>query len=203
MVNKAAWNIGLSVLDPEAEKIMERLAAAIPLDSPLRSEIVSRIFGVVKAWAESMGERIPGLGGVAIEKLSDYGDFLVANLTGGNSRGRKKATSPQDWMDRFLAEAGERLKKAPTPEETRVEAEKIKAEFTLRKELLQVIEQARREAVPAAKTEAVSIDWAQMQARLVAVMTTAAIAVNTVAGKVAVPVGKFANQLEKMKGGKR
>ncbi|MBI4085789.1 MAG: hypothetical protein HY433_00915 [Candidatus Liptonbacteria bacterium] len=202
MPSKAVWNMGLSILDPEAERIMERLAAAIPPDSPLRSEIVSRIFAVVKAWAESGAESIPGLGGVLIEKASDYGDFLVANLT-GSGRGQKKSVSPQDWMDRFLADAGERLKKAPTPEAARTETEKIRAEFELRRGLVEMVEQVRREAAPMPTSEVVPIDWVAMQAKLIAVIGTAAAIVDGIAKKVAVPVGKFADWLESQRGGKR
>lgn len=206
MSNRGWWNMGLSIVDPEMEKLMERIARAVPMDSPLRSTIFARVFAVVKAWAESRAESMADLPGTLVEKLTDYGDFFVANLTGsGGGSSKKVVDGGRDWMDKFLAEAGERLKKAPTPEEARVEAEKIKAEFALRRELLKVIEEARREATPpATKAEAMpSIDWPQMQARLIAVIGTAAAVVDNVAEKAAVPVGKFAGWLESQKGGKR
>lgn len=199
MSSKGFWNMLLSVVDPEMERFTERIAAAIPENSPLRSEIVGRIFAVVKAWVESVGERIPGMGGVLLEKSTDYGDFLVANLTKGSG---KKARSTRDWMDGFLTDAAERLKRAPTAEAARAETEKIKAEFELRRGLVEMVDQARREATPAAKTEAVSIDWAAMKQKFETAIGVAATEVKRIAAEADAKLGPVADWLESQRGGK-
>ncbi|TSC91299.1 MAG: hypothetical protein G01um10142_27 [Parcubacteria group bacterium Gr01-1014_2] len=154
MAKTALFNINtlLSVLDPELRKVAQKWWAIIPDDSPLKSEFFERVFGVFKGWAETKARGMGPLGDV-VEKLTDVGDFAVM--------GPKGVKAAQDWMDRFYSEAAKRIEKAADP---KVELEKVKLDFELRRELLKVIEEARKAAEPA-KPEKVSIDWQKMQDR--------------------------------------
>ncbi len=166
MPSRGTWNTLISAGDPELEKFAERVAAMVPADSPLRSEIVQRLFGVFKGWAESKAERLPPLSGAALEKATDFGDFLTSNLKG---KGGPKATkAAQDWMDRFFIDAGERLTKAPDPQ---VETQRIKSEFELRRQLLEVIEAARRATQPPAEIpQTLPINWQELDQKLAQVV---------------------------------
>lgn len=152
MAKTALFNLNtlLSVLDPELRKVAQKWWAIIPDDSSLKSELFERVFGVFKGWAET---KVRGMGpiGDVVEKLTDVGDFAV--------RGPKGIKAAHDWMDRFYAEAAKRIEKATDPE---AELERVKLEFELRRELLGVIEEARKAAEPA-KPEKVSIDWSKIQ----------------------------------------
>lgn len=143
-------NTLLSVLDPELRKVAQKWWATIPDDSPLKGELFERVFGVFKGWAETKARGMGPLGDV-VEKLTDVGDFAV--------RGPKGVKAAQDWMSRFYAEAAKRIEKAADP---KAELEKVKLEFELRRELLKVIDEARKAAEPA-RPEKVSIDWNKIQ----------------------------------------
>lgn len=197
MPSKKVWNLALSTFDPEAQEFFgRRLAAALPSDNPIRSTLVGRVIGLANSWLESLADEVKSpLAGALLEKLTDYVDFFSTCL---HSEGGSTATAEftgEDWMGRFFTEAGKRLQKATDP---RAEAEKIKAEFQFRQELFAIIDAARRANAPA-KTEPKKIDWAQMQNRLKAILVT----VDRVAEKAAGPVGKLADKLEGMRGGKR
>lgn len=151
-------NTLLSVLDPESRKLAQAWWASIPDDSPLKSELFERVFGVFKAWAETKAKGMGPIGDV-IEKLTDIGDFAVRSP-------KMDVKSSQAWMDRFFAEAGKRLEKSSKP---RKEAEKIKIEFELRRDLLKVIEEARN-ATAGTKKGTPSIDWGKMQDRFEGVL---------------------------------
>lgn len=152
MARTALFNLNtlLSVLDPELRKVAQKWWATIPDDSPLKGELFERVFGVFKGWAET---RAKGMGpfGDVVEKLTDVGDFAV--------RGPKGIKAAQDWMDKFYSEAAKRIEKAVDP---KAELEKIELEFELRRDLLKVIEEARKAAAPA-KPEKISFDWSKIQ----------------------------------------
>ncbi|MEK7622065.1 MAG: hypothetical protein AAB415_02705, partial [Patescibacteria group bacterium] len=145
-------NTLLSVLDPESRKLAQTWWASIPEGSPLKTELFERVFGIFKAWAETKAKGMGPIGEV-IEKLTDIGDFAV--------RGGPKpdVKTSQAWMDRFFIDAGKRLEKTANP---KIEIEKIKLEFELRRDLLKVIEEARKAAEPT-KAEKVSFDWSKIQ----------------------------------------
>lgn len=164
MADKRAFfnlNTLLSTLDPELRKFAQRIWATIPDSSPLKTETFERVFGVFKAWAEKRASGIGPIGDI-VEKLTDVGDFAV--------RGPKGVKAAHDWMDRFYAEAAKRIEKAADP---KAELEKVKLEFELRRELLKVIEEARKAAEPA-KPEKVSIDWSKIQSQYEAFLVASA-----------------------------
>lgn len=149
-------NTALSILDPELRKIAQRLWASIPDNSPIKSELFERAFGVFKSWAETKARDMGVLGDV-VEKLTDVGDFAVRG-------GVPVAKAARDWMDRFYDEAAKRLEKTPA-DRLQTEFEKIQLEFHLRRELIEAIEAAKKEAKGPAKPEKPLIDWEKMQDR--------------------------------------
>ncbi|MEK7579791.1 MAG: hypothetical protein AAB469_01195 [Patescibacteria group bacterium] len=144
-------NTLLSVLDPESRRLAQTWWVSLPDDSPLKSELFERVFGVFKAWAETRAKGMGPIGDV-IEKLTDIGDFAVRG-------GSKSVKAAHDWIDRFYSEAAKRIEKAADP---KAELGKIKLEFELRRDLLKSIEEARKAAEPA-KPEKVSFDWSKIQ----------------------------------------
>mgnify|MGYP001560192985 CR=1 FL=1 len=147
-------NALLSVADPELRRFAQRIWASIPDNSSLKTETFERFFGVFKSWAEIQARGKGPIGDI-IEKLTDVGDFAVR---GG---GPKAVKADHDWMDRFFTEAIRRIEKAVDPE---LEFEKAQLEFSLRSELLKIIEEKRRESAGPAKSEP-SIDWAKIQSQ--------------------------------------
>lgn len=49
MLSRDLWNAGLAFFDPEAQEICQRLTAAIPQDSRLRSVVFRRFLAIAKA----------------------------------------------------------------------------------------------------------------------------------------------------------
>lgn len=156
-------NTLLSVWDPEFRKWAQEKWSRIPDGHFLKSVPFERGFGVFKGWAEKKSGSLSWPLGDVVEKLTDIGDFAIRGTKGAKD-------TAHDWMDRFYGEASKRIEKAPDPE---AELEKIKLEFELRRELLKVIEEARKAAEPA-KPEKVSIDWSKIQNQYEAFMLASA-----------------------------
>lgn len=125
----------LSIFDREARGIIDRIAANIPEDSPLRSETFGRVFDVMRGVAEGVNF---GPLSTVVEKLTDYGDALAKDL---EEKG-KTGDILQGWMNKFSAEAGKRLERANDVE---AELAKIKQEFAARMEVLRMIEAASKQ----------------------------------------------------------
>lgn len=122
------WLASLAGLfDPMLRKLAQQLAQSIPQDSPLRSESIESVIGAVKGLAEVYAERFPALSSVAVEKLTDFADFLAVFLAEDGV-----GTKTRDLLENFLTEAAERLKKATDPQ---VEFERIQLELGFIKEL--------------------------------------------------------------------
>ncbi|MBI4120409.1 MAG: hypothetical protein HY454_02990, partial [Parcubacteria group bacterium] len=115
------------LFDPVLRKLAQRLAETVSPDSPLRTESVETVIGAFKGFAEVYAERFPILTSVAVEKLTDFADFMAVFLA---ESGHEIKT--QDVLDKFLAEAAERLKKAENPQ---TEFERISMELGFIKEL--------------------------------------------------------------------
>lgn len=114
------------LFDPILRKLAQRLAQSVPSNSPLRSEGVESLIGAVKGFAEVYAERFPVLSAVAVEKLTDFADFLAVYLA------QNGGTEMPGVLNKFLAEAAKRLKKAADPQ---TEFERIKLELGFMKEL--------------------------------------------------------------------
>lgn len=122
------WLAGLTgLLDPALINLAQEIAEKIPQGSLLRSKAADYILGVLRGLVETHAEKFSAASGVAVEKLTDLSEFLSATLAqGGGAPGR------QDLVQNFLAETAQRLQKAENPQQ---EAERIKAELVLFKEI--------------------------------------------------------------------
>lgn len=132
--NKPFWAAVAGLLDPELRKAAQNLAAAIPQNSPLRTEGVERFLGALKGAAEAKAEDFSTLSGVATEKATDFHDFFAAFL------GTKTAPSPEEMIKEILRGAADRIKKAADPatevKRIREEIEAVKAVAELAKQEL-------------------------------------------------------------------
>ncbi len=164
--NKELMNAIVSGFDPEVAGWLEKLVSRIPPDSPLRSKLVDRALGVAKSLIESQSERRGPVVGLVGEKLTDYLDFSRSGLFG---KGPKKATEYVTgadltaWMDRFFPYAEKRLAEADDPEQ---EKERLEKEFQARKDMFDILQEARKAAHAARAAEVTdvvesvaSVDW--------------------------------------------
>jgi hypothetical protein len=117
----------LGLFDIVLRKAAERFAGTIPDDSIARTKIFEIIFGGLKGFVEARAERYPAIVSALVEKVTDYLDFLSVAIT--NPEHRQLAIK---WLEKFLEEAGERLKNANDPKQ---EFERISLELKLRKGL--------------------------------------------------------------------
>ena len=182
-------NALLSLGDPELRKIAERFANSISEDSWLRTDFAERFIGTLKglleAWSSSLG---PGMSTV-VEKFSDTLDFMSSSLYGGEKKGvSAKSVTARDWMDNFFKDAVKRIEKVEGKEELEELSKRLKAEFNARKELIALIEEARKNAQPQ-KPAPSPIQAGKF--------------VDDSAAKAAVPVGELADRLEQIRGGRR
>ena len=132
-LNPKVLNPLLSIFDKEARGIIDRIAARIPEDSFLRSEVFGRVFDVLRGVTEGVNF---GPLTTVVEKLTDYGDALAKDLD-EKAKTAKTTEVLQGWMNKFATDAGKRLEKAADPT---AELAKLKLEFTARIELLKLIE---------------------------------------------------------------
>ena len=127
------WAGVAGALDPLLRKAAQRIAAKVPEDSILRSEILETAVGVVKGLAEAISAPLPPSLKVMVEKATDFSDFFAGALGG------VAGPAVEDWMKKFFTESGKRLREAQDP---LAEFEKAKLEFKLRGELLELINQS-------------------------------------------------------------
>ncbi|MBI4118732.1 MAG: hypothetical protein HY452_00530 [Parcubacteria group bacterium] len=127
MADKKVLASVAGLFDPVLRKLAQRLAETVSQDSPLRSEGIESVIGAFKGLAEVYAERFPALSAVAVEKLTDFADFMAVFLAedGGGTKTRS-------LLEKFLTEAAERLKKAENPQ---TEFERISMELGFIKEL--------------------------------------------------------------------
>lgn len=137
--SRTFWNMLFSAADPELKELADKIRGMIPENSPLRSKIAERILGIVKGWVESQSFNMSPVAGAVVEKLTDLSDFFVGGETGEKTEKTTKVA--QDWMNKFFADAGNRLEKAA---DLPAELDKIKKEFAARMKLLGVIEAATK-----------------------------------------------------------
>jgi len=184
-LSKGFWNMLFSTVDPELQALAQKIRAYLPEDSR-HSKLTGRIFGIIKAFAESKAEGMSPILSAVVEKLTDLGDFISASSEDG---GKKAAV---DWMDKFFKEAGERLKSSSEPEK---EFQKILLEFKLRQRILKVIEKTRKGAQPKT-TPSASINWETELNKLKKLMTRVAKSLNEKAAKIAPHIRQFRLCLE-------
>lgn len=134
---KNIWAGVVSALDPVLRRAAQKLASKVPTDSPLRSEITEMAIGVVKGFTEAISDSLPIPLKIAVEKATDFGDFFSGALGGKTP---KTSQTMEDWMQKFFTDAGLRLRKAPN---AKTEFEKLKLEFQLRQELLNMIKKTQ------------------------------------------------------------
>ncbi|MBI2052262.1 MAG: hypothetical protein HYT38_01110 [Candidatus Sungbacteria bacterium] len=142
----AAGAAGL--FDPILRKLAQRLAETVSPDSPLRSEHIESAIGAIKGFAEVYAERFPILTSVAVEKATDFADFLAVFLA---EDGHEVKT--QNLLSKFLVEAAERLKTADDPQ---TEFGRISAELGFIKELARAAAQkpeTKKDSAATALTE--------------------------------------------------
>lgn len=120
------------MFDPVIRRLAQKLSAHISAENPLRSPGVESIVGALKGAVESYAEKFPDLVAVAVEKFTDFSDFLSVSLAQGQSGGQIRRA----WQEKFLAQALERLKQAADPE---AELEKVKTELNLYNELFRLV----------------------------------------------------------------
>jgi len=146
-----------AIADPLLRKAAERFAASIPEGSWLRSEAVERILAGLKGLAESY--KSTGIGGLFVEKATDFFDFASGSLFDKKTGGDFSSTA-QRWMAKFFEEAQKAL--ASTPTEKLDEAkERILKDFQIRQEIFQVVCDAEKEFRPQ-KSISQPINWADL-----------------------------------------
>ncbi|MDP3764678.1 MAG: hypothetical protein Q8Q95_03610 [bacterium] len=122
------------LLDPVLISLAREIAKIIPANSLLRSRFMESFMGAVRGFLEARTEQLPAVPAVVSEKALDVWGFVSAFLA--NSKKSLPETDPETIM---LAAIAERLQKAEDPKK---EAEKIKEELRLVKEIM---DQARPE----------------------------------------------------------
>jgi hypothetical protein len=163
MATSNQWNLLLSAFDPYMQEFLTKLASGIPANHPLRSKILGSIIGVANSWVESLSDKVDNqFLKSLVEKASDYSEAFSTALHGGKA-GVSTTRVIEDWMGRFFDDAGERLKSAVSETAKTAMSQRIKAEFKLRCELFQVIEQARKEMEPNAPEEFKGVNWKEME----------------------------------------
>ncbi len=130
--NKSIWAAVAGLLDPELRKAAQNLAEAIPKNSILRTEAVERVLGALKGAIETKAEKLSPAAGVAVEKATDFSDFLAGAL------GSKNALDPNEMIKEILRGATERIKKAAEPA---AEVERIRQEIKSIKEIGELMKQ--------------------------------------------------------------
>ena len=133
---KTVWAVIAGLADPNLKKLAQELAAVVPATSGLRDETFERIVGSLKGLIEAKAEKLSPAAGVAVEKVTDFFDFFSGAL------GPKSDLDLDNWAKEVLTEAGPRLRSAPDPA---AELERVKLEFKLRRELVEMI---RKELPP-------------------------------------------------------
>ncbi|MFY9492914.1 MAG: hypothetical protein WAP55_00275 [Minisyncoccia bacterium] len=127
MADKKVLAGAAGLFDPILRQLAQRLAQSVSPDSPLRTEGVESLIGAVKGFAEVYAERFPALSAVAVEKATDFADFLAVFLAEDGG-----LVKTQGLLKNFLADAAERLKKAADP---KVEFERINLELGFIKDI--------------------------------------------------------------------
>lgn len=150
----------LGLLDPVLQKWAIKIAELLPANWG-RSDVFQSIFGVLKGFLESISKASPLPVRLALEKATDIGDFLAQELRRGKAKEIKAIV--EDWMEKFFNDAGLRLEKAKA-EDLKAEFEKIKLEFTLRNELLKLIEESKPKEEPVPVVEPVK--WQEIFKKL-------------------------------------
>jgi hypothetical protein len=159
---KSLLNMLASIADPELRKLAERIAASIPEDSWLRSDVAERLIGALKGWIESQAGSLGPITGVAVEKISDLMDFATSNLY------EKDSSDISGWMNKFLTAAQKRMAATDDPSG---ECQKIELEFDLLQRLAKVIEEKKKEGAPPTQPSK-PIDWRYWKGKLTALDTS-------------------------------
>lgn len=148
-----------SMFDRELRQGAERLASAVPKDSPLRrSHLAERAFGAVASIVERLGKGRGPVVELVSEKSSDFMDRFSSALFGKEGKQKEAAVAASGWFN----EATKRMSRARDPQWM---FNRLQQEFELRRKLIQMLEQAAKEAEEATKAEerpaAPPIDWAE------------------------------------------
>jgi len=141
---KTMLAIVAGIADPVLKKWAQRLANLIPEQSNLRTEAFESVIGAFKGFIETKAEKLSPIAGVAIEKATDFSDFLSGALEPRTKFDLEK------WASEILNESGPRLKESQDPV---VELKRIKLELELRKQLVEIIKQELPPTPPPA------VDW--------------------------------------------
>ncbi|MDP3800489.1 MAG: hypothetical protein Q8Q90_03670 [bacterium] len=126
-MNKPALAGTAGLLDPVLISLAREIAKKIPSNSLLRLKSIEALMGAVRGFLEARAEQLPTVSSVVSEKAIDVWGFVSAFLA--NSKKSLTETDPETIM---LSTIAERLQKAEDPKK---EAEKIKEELRLLKEI--------------------------------------------------------------------
>lgn len=147
---KTVWSVVAGLFDPELKKLAQELATLVPESSALRAEAFERVIGSLKGLIEAKAEGLSPAAGVAVEKATDFHDFLTGAL------GSRSELDLDKWVREVLTEAGARLRNATDPA---AELERIKLELKLRKELAELVKQELPIPPPKPDLEATLLSW--------------------------------------------
>ncbi len=166
-----------TIIDRPMRQFAERLAASVSEESWLRSEFAERLLSGVKGLAE--GYEKTGLGGVVVEKATDFLDFAAGGLFEKTAAGPSQAG--RGWMDRFLRYVEKTIAETSPTDLVAVRA-RLEQEFAIRKAIVELVESAAREAQPE-RPKPEPIDWVAVRARFGAADTKVAGTLNDWLGK--------------------
>ena len=124
----------VGLVDPWLREKAQKTASKVPEDSPLRNKLVEAALGSLKGLIEAWAEKLPPVAATAVEKATDFSDFLAGAL-GSN------APAVENHLQEFITDAFRRLREAENPT---VEFEKIKLEFGMRQQLLELVQQSQK-----------------------------------------------------------
>lgn len=158
---KQAFSTVAGAFDPILRNWAQKIAPDVPPDSFLRSDFFQAALGSLKGLVEAVSEKVPPGIGVAIEKLTDFGDFFTGALGSRDEKTKRKVVvKTQDWMNCFLAEAEKRISQAKDEEALDNELKRLKKEFEIRKTIVEIVEAAAKATEPVAEEPKIEpIDW--------------------------------------------
>lgn len=145
-------NYILSLGDKELREVAEKFASFLSQFEFLQHEAVERGWGLFAAWIEQQGKKVsnPYLR-AGVEKLSDVFDRTANILFGKKGKlelDKKAEKKIQDWMNRFIESAIQRLQKCENPEEYESLSQKLESEHNALRKIIDLVEGGKKEVKP-------------------------------------------------------
>lgn len=155
-------DIVISGIDEILAIAAEALASIVPKNNTLVDSLLARyLFTFLKNQLEEKGDQMSPILRTAMERVTKTLDvFRGARGAGAGSKGKEAGQKVSGWFDAFFREASKRLAKAPDPN---AEMARLRLEFQLRTQLLQLFQQweAQQQAAQqqAAQQPGPEFDW--------------------------------------------